>query len=65
VSHPARTGGEQDERAVSGAIYAALALTTKKKREAVSGRRKRSEAMYARGAHLHSVNLPRYGKITT
>jgi hypothetical protein len=37
---------EQDERAVSGMIHAAVALTTRKMRESLSGmRRKRFEAM--------------------
>jgi hypothetical protein len=41
----ARDGREQDETAVSRTIRAALALTTRKKRESVCGKRKPSEAM--------------------
>jgi hypothetical protein len=41
----ASNGCEQDESAVSGTIHAAVALTTRKKRESVSGKRNRSEAM--------------------
>ncbi len=45
VSSMARDGREQDERDVSGTISAALALTTRKKRESLSGRRKHSESV--------------------
>jgi len=41
----ARGGREQDERATCGTTWAALALTTRKKREVLSGMRKRFEAM--------------------
>jgi hypothetical protein len=44
-AHRGENGCQQDERAVSRTIYAAAGLTTRKRRESVSGRRKRFEAM--------------------
>jgi hypothetical protein len=45
MSVRSENGREQNESAVSGTIWAALALTIREKRDSLSGRRKRSEAM--------------------